>query len=447
MRLCVRRAMQRWRLWARTQCTSGRPQSRTRTRQARVWGRWGALSERRGGCASRQPSALPGCSLSDWPGAPSPTHPRPPQVTCGVAAAVLDVVTASIKEALDASGVAYKLVVSGKGDWRYMDLVPPQAGKLQALEYARRSLGFTPDQTVACGDSGNDIDMLEGGAGRGGGAGCSTHLKARGRSELRGSVGWRSSSSSTHPRTHLCVRALPLVPQASTCRWWWATRSPTCSHGWRRASSSRPRPACSGRCWCRGTVPGASWRACRRLASSENERRTVPRAARSRVRAAPAAPPHTPCTCFICELPASPRFIPPSLPSLLAPSCTCSVSCRLNCVSRMSFLGVAPTSHFPLQNLPWGVCSTASDPAPRPCVAIGEYALDLRAIARAGLFSGPILSKSAASGCFEQVGVRGKGLGSAWVASGGARGGAAAVTSGRRQARSRPPNTHTQLQR
>lgn len=33
---------------------------------------------------------------------------------------------------------------------------------LQALEYARRTLGFAPDQTVACGDSGNDIDMLEG---------------------------------------------------------------------------------------------------------------------------------------------------------------------------------------------------------------------------------------------------------------------------------------------
>jgi hypothetical protein len=33
---------------------------------------------------------------------------------------------------------------------------------LQALEYARRSLGFAPEHTVACGDSGNDVDMLEG---------------------------------------------------------------------------------------------------------------------------------------------------------------------------------------------------------------------------------------------------------------------------------------------
>ncbi len=34
---------------------------------------------------------------------------------------------------------------------------------MQALEYARTSLGFAPEHTIACGDSGNDIDMLEGG--------------------------------------------------------------------------------------------------------------------------------------------------------------------------------------------------------------------------------------------------------------------------------------------
>lgn len=32
----------------------------------------------------------------------------------------------------------------------------------QALEYVRRTLGFAPEHTVAAGDSGNDIDMLEG---------------------------------------------------------------------------------------------------------------------------------------------------------------------------------------------------------------------------------------------------------------------------------------------
>lgn len=43
-----------------------------------------------------------------------------------------------------------------------MDIISPQAGKLAALEYMRRHWGFELSNTVACGDSGNDIDMLGG---------------------------------------------------------------------------------------------------------------------------------------------------------------------------------------------------------------------------------------------------------------------------------------------
>lgn len=95
-------------------------------------------------------------------------HFRPPsemsehKVTCGVRLDVLEAVLASISADLAAADVAHKLIVSGSGGWRFVDLVPREAGKLQALEYARRSLGFLPDQTVAAGDSGNDIDMMEG---------------------------------------------------------------------------------------------------------------------------------------------------------------------------------------------------------------------------------------------------------------------------------------------
>jgi fumarylacetoacetase len=42
-----------------------------------------------------------------------------------------------------------------------------------------------------------------------------------------------------------------------------------------------------------------------------------------------------------------------------------------------SFIPVDPTSDFPIQNLPYGVFSTADRPAPRVGVAIGEYVLDL----------------------------------------------------------------------
>ena len=42
-----------------------------------------------------------------------------------------------------------------------------------------------------------------------------------------------------------------------------------------------------------------------------------------------------------------------------------------------SFIPVDPTSDFPIQNLPYGVFSTAALPAPRVGVAIGNYVLDL----------------------------------------------------------------------
>lgn len=65
-----------------------------------------------------------------------------------------------------------------------------------------------------------------------------------------------------------------------------------------------------------------------------------------------------------------------------------------------SFLQVAPESHFPLENLPYGVFKLQSGSEARPAVAIGDYILDLSVIASAGLFDGPLLSNS---DCFNQV--------------------------------------------
>jgi len=48
------------------------------------------------------------------------------------------------------------------GDWRFLDLVPIKAGKLEALDYVRKTHSFSHAATVACGDSGNDILMLSG---------------------------------------------------------------------------------------------------------------------------------------------------------------------------------------------------------------------------------------------------------------------------------------------
>ncbi|XP_062585313.1 fumarylacetoacetase-like [Saccostrea cucullata] len=55
----------------------------------------------------------------------------------------------------------------------------------------------------------------------------------------------------------------------------------------------------------------------------------------------------------------------------------------------MSFIEVSPDSDFPLQNLPYGVFSTADNPTHRIGVAIGNQVLDLSVIRH--LFTGPAL--------------------------------------------------------
>ena len=84
------------------------------------------------------------------------------KVTCGVAVAALPRVLASVEDSLAAGSVKANLITSGSGDWRFLDIVPTSAGKLQALNYVRNRYGFEVEATVACGDSGNDILMLAG---------------------------------------------------------------------------------------------------------------------------------------------------------------------------------------------------------------------------------------------------------------------------------------------
>lgn len=52
-----------------------------------------------------------------------------------------------------------------------------------------------------------------------------------------------------------------------------------------------------------------------------------------------------------------------------------------------SFVEVARDSHFPIQNLPYGVFSTTADPAPHAGVAIGDRVLDLAVLEDAGMLA------------------------------------------------------------
>ena len=56
-----------------------------------------------------------------------------------------------------------------------------------------------------------------------------------------------------------------------------------------------------------------------------------------------------------------------------------------------SFIDVAPDSHFPIQNLPYGVARPENGAQPFICTAIGEYVLNLAELEAAGVFDGPEL--------------------------------------------------------
>ncbi|XP_075663960.1 fumarylacetoacetase [Castanea sativa] len=62
-----------------------------------------------------------------------------------------------------------------------------------------------------------------------------------------------------------------------------------------------------------------------------------------------------------------------------------------------SFIEVHPDSHFPIQNLPYGVFKPEPASPARPGVAIGDYVLDLSVVASAGLFDGPVLKNNSDS--------------------------------------------------
>lgn len=55
-----------------------------------------------------------------------------------------------------------RIITSGYGGWRYVDVVPINGGKLEALEYIRTLFNIPHSRCMAAGDSGNDILMLEG---------------------------------------------------------------------------------------------------------------------------------------------------------------------------------------------------------------------------------------------------------------------------------------------
>lgn len=68
----------------------------------------------------------------------------------------------TITAGLSQKGSQATVIEGGVGPhWHFVDLVPKNAGKGAAMHHVRQQLGFDESATVACGDSSNDLLMLD----------------------------------------------------------------------------------------------------------------------------------------------------------------------------------------------------------------------------------------------------------------------------------------------
>lgn len=69
---------------------------------------------------------------------------------------------ASVRDRLEAEGIRASLIwsIDEQAHCGLLDVLPASANKLRAIEFLMREQGFTEEQTVFSGDSGNDLEVL-----------------------------------------------------------------------------------------------------------------------------------------------------------------------------------------------------------------------------------------------------------------------------------------------
>ncbi|KAF8054588.1 SPP2 [Scenedesmus sp. PABB004] len=87
---------------------------------------------------------------------------HPHRVALQVHTAVLDDLMDRLQAGIDKRDLQARIITSGAGDWRYVDVVHRLAGKLEALEWVRQLYGVPVGRVATAGDSCNDILMLDG---------------------------------------------------------------------------------------------------------------------------------------------------------------------------------------------------------------------------------------------------------------------------------------------
>ncbi len=89
---------------------------------------------------------------------------RPFKVSFFLAETVADEVIPQLESLLHQQGLDIKLIYSTGQD---LDILPRHSDKGLAVQFLRSSWGVAPEQTVVCGDSGNDIALFAVGESRG----------------------------------------------------------------------------------------------------------------------------------------------------------------------------------------------------------------------------------------------------------------------------------------
>ena len=85
------------------------------------------------------------------------TEQRPFKVSFFLTEDAAIAVIPQLEALLQQRGLDVQLIYSGGLD---LDILPRRANKGQAMAFLREHLGMSPDRTVACGDSGNDLFMF-----------------------------------------------------------------------------------------------------------------------------------------------------------------------------------------------------------------------------------------------------------------------------------------------
>eukprot|EP01053_Blabericola_migrator_P001290 Blabericola_migrator_1__1289@NODE_1334_length_4775_cov_276_346432_g896_i0_p2_GENE_NODE_1334_length_4775_cov_276_346432_g896_i0NODE_1334_length_4775_cov_276_346432_g896_i0_p2_ORF_typecomplete_len445_score46_31S6PP/PF05116_13/5_7e31Hydrolase_3/PF08282_12/0_00025Hydrolase_3/PF08282_12/9_2e10CBM_25/PF03423_13/4_4e06HAD/PF12710_7/86HAD/PF12710_7/5_4e03HAD/PF12710_7/0_13HAD_2/PF13419_6/2_9e02HAD_2/PF13419_6/0_96_NODE_1334_length_4775_cov_276_346432_g896_i016552989 len=100
---------------------------------------------------------LPGCRVNGGP------YHDPYRLSLTVSLDLLlmgGATPASLIQTFEKLALKYNLLLSGEGEFRYLDVLPLNGGKRAPVEYICRKFNIPYQQVLVCGDSGNDIDMF-----------------------------------------------------------------------------------------------------------------------------------------------------------------------------------------------------------------------------------------------------------------------------------------------